>query len=63
MTVDENYRLLWPYNADSEEEEEELEEEEIDDPCAYRNVKETVECYQKPCEQRVVLQGGKLFES
>lgn len=54
MTIDDNQRLLWSYNKESNYEDDDVSEEEDDDsdnPCGYQNIKERVECYQKPCEK------------
>lgn len=63
MTIDENQRLLWPYSKSfsssyDEEDEEELEDDDTDNPCAYQRIKETVECYQKPCDHPLLYDNG-----
>lgn len=59
MTVDENQKLLWSYHKDNsyeDEDEDEEEEEEVDNPCGFQNIKERVECYQKPCERDIAFE-------
>lgn len=53
MTVDDNQKLLWSYHKDSNYEDgDDIEEEDFtDNPCGYQNIKERVECYQRPCEK------------
>lgn len=63
MTIDENHRLIWPYsksfNTYDDEDEEDIEDDDTDNPCAYQRIKETVECYQKSCENPSVYDNGK----
>lgn len=72
MTIDENSRLLWPFHRkfsengdaddeDEEDDEEEVEDDDTDNPCAYRRIKETVECYQKPCLHKQQVESGNYL--
>lgn len=58
MTVDNNQRLLWSYHRESnyEDDEDVEDEEDTDTPCGYQNIREKVECYQKPCERETAFE-------
>lgn len=62
MTVDENKKLLWSHHKESnyEDEDEEQEDDDTDNPCGYQNIRERVECYQKPCERETPFESGKF---
>lgn len=61
MTVDENQKLLWAYHRDSnyEDADEDEEDDDTDNPCGFHNVREKVECYQKPCEKESPFENCK----
>lgn len=59
MTIDENQKLLWSYHnkeSNYDDDDDVEEDEDADNPCGYQNIKERVECYQKPCERETLFE-------
>lgn len=61
MTIDDNKKLLWSYHKENNYEgDDEVEEEDVTvTSCGYENIREKVECYQRPCEGETLFKSGK----